>query len=96
VSADELVGRRDRLIERFALGQADLGGAYYEMAIRESVRPDVLAAKAAELRRVEIELAQVERILRGDAGEPAGHCAVCGALAGSTDVFCSQCGQPLA
>jgi hypothetical protein len=91
----ELVAMRDRLIERFALGQADLGGVYYEMAIRDHVREDVLAAKAAELQRVEVELAQVERILRGEAGSPAGSCPVCAALAGSADVFCSQCGKPL-
>ena len=94
--SEDLTARRDRLIERFALGQADLGGAYYEMAIRDSVREDVLQAKAAELQRVEVELAQVERILRGEAGAPAGNCSTCGALAGSNDVFCSQCGQPLA
>lgn len=89
-----LVARRDALVARFALQQADLGGLYYEMAIRDHVRDDVLAAKAAELQRVDVELAQVERILRGEGGA-AGACAVCGTLAAKADVFCSQCGQPL-
>jgi hypothetical protein len=92
----ELLRRREALIERFALQQADLGGAYYEMAIRDHVREDVLAAKAAELQRVDIELAQVERILGGESPAMAGNCPVCGALAGKADVFCSQCGHPLA
>ena len=66
----ELVTRRDRLIERFAVMQSDLGGLYYEMAIRDHLRLDILARKAAELQRVDSELAQVERTLRGD-GAPA-------------------------
>ena len=36
--------------------QADLGGAFYEMAIRDHVRMDVLTRKAAELQRVDAEL----------------------------------------
>ena len=90
-----LIERRDRLIERFAVMQSDLGGLYYEMAIRDHVRHDVLARKAAELQRVEIELAQVERILRGEdvlAGEP---CPSCGTVSGRADMFCAQCGHPL-
>jgi hypothetical protein len=91
-----LLKRRDQLIERFALRQADLGGVYYEMAIRDHVREDVLAAKAAELQRVDIELSQVERILAGESAGVTGNCPVCDALAGKADVFCSQCGHPLA
>ena len=45
--------------------QADLGGVFYEMAIRDHVRMDVLTRKAAELQRVDAELAQVERAARG-------------------------------
>lgn len=60
----ELLAKRDRLTERFALLQADLGGVFYEMAIRDHVQMDVLTAKAAELQRVDIELEQVERELR--------------------------------
>jgi hypothetical protein len=62
----ELIARRDRLMERFAVMQSDLGGLYYEMAIRDHLRLDVLARKAAELQRVDIELAQVERLLSGE------------------------------
>jgi hypothetical protein len=91
----ELVARRDRLTERFALQQSDLGGLYYEMAIRDSIREDVLAAKAAELQRTDIELAQVERILHGATAVAGAPCPVCQTLAGKADVFCSQCGHPL-
>jgi hypothetical protein len=91
----QLVERRDRLIERFALQQSELGGLYYEMAIRDHVREDVMAAKAAELQRTDIELAQVERILHGETASAGADCPVCGTLAGKADVFCSQCGHPL-
>jgi hypothetical protein len=91
-----LLAERDRLVERFALMQSELGGLYYEMAVRDHVRDDVLARKAAELQRVDAELAAVERLLRtGDV--PAGTaCGSCGAPAGATDVFCAQCGSSLA
>lgn len=59
----ELLALRERLTERFALLQADLGGVFYEMAIRDHVRMDVLTRKAAELQRVDAELEQVEREL---------------------------------
>lgn len=78
----ELLARRERLTERFALLQADLGGVFYEMAIRDHVQMDVLTRKAAELQRVDADLAQVERELSGQrpvaAALPAGHCAACG------------------
>jgi hypothetical protein len=91
----ELVARRDRLVERFTLMQAQLGGLYYEMAIRDHVQPHVLARKAAELQRVDIELAQVEKLLKaGDAGA-AGDCPGCGSPYGRADAFCSQCGHVL-
>jgi hypothetical protein len=91
----ELIARRDRLMERFAVMQSDLGGLYYEMAIRDHVRLDVLARKAAELQRVDIELAQVERILRGEDGVAVEPCPSCGTLSGRADLFCAQCGHPL-
>ena len=91
----ELVARRERLLERFALQQSELGGVYYEMAIRDHIREDVLAARAAELQRTDIELAQVERVLRGESAAPGAPCPVCGTLAGKADVFCAQCGNPL-
>jgi hypothetical protein len=60
----ELVAQRERLTERFALLQTDLGGAFYEMAIRDHVQLDVLTRKAAELQRVDAELESVELALR--------------------------------
>ena len=45
----ELVAQRERLTERFALMQSELGGLFYEMAIRDHVQMDVLIAKAAAL-----------------------------------------------
>ncbi|MDW5596434.1 hypothetical protein VSS74_18955 [Conexibacter stalactiti] len=64
----ELLAERDRLTERFTLLQADLGGVFYEMAIRDHVRMEVLTAKAAELQRVDQALEAVERALRGGIG----------------------------
>ena len=92
---EELTARRDRLIERFAVMQSDLGGLYYEMAVRDHIRHDVLARKAAELQRVDIELAQVERVLAGNDALAGAPCPSCGTVSGRTDVYCSQCGHPL-
>jgi hypothetical protein len=92
----ELLARRERLTERFVLLQADLGGVFYEMAIRDHVRMDVLTRKAAELQRVDADLAQVERELRGGSTPPAGSCPACGAPHGADARFCASCGQALA
>jgi hypothetical protein len=59
----DLVAQRDRLLEKFTIMQADLGGAFYEMAIRDHVRMDILTRKAAELQRVDAELLAAERML---------------------------------
>ncbi len=59
----ELESRRGRLTERFALLQSELGGLFYEMAIRDHLQLDLLIARAAALQRVEDELRQVEREL---------------------------------
>ena len=59
----ELIAERDRLLEKFTVMQADLGGAFYEMAIRDHVKMDVLTRKAAELQRLDIELGEVEEAL---------------------------------
>lgn len=56
----ELASRRDRLIERMTIMQSELGGLFYEMAIRDHVQMDVLIARAAVLQRVDEELAEVE------------------------------------
>jgi hypothetical protein len=61
--SDDLRAQRDRLLEKFTIMQADLGGAFYEMAIRDHVRLDVLTRKAAELQRVDAELREADRML---------------------------------
>jgi hypothetical protein len=91
----ELVARRDRLIEKFTVMQSDLGGLFYEMAIREAIALDVLIAKAAALQRVDSELGQVERLLKQDSSGVAGHCPSCDALYGRGAAFCWQCGHTL-
>lgn len=63
VSRADLRAQRDRLLEKFTIMQTDLGGAFYEMAIRDHVRIDVLTRKAAELQRVDAELLAAERML---------------------------------
>jgi len=91
----ELIAQRDRLLEKFTIMQADLGGAFYEMAIRDHVRMDVLTRKAAELQRVDAELLSVERVLELERSDAAGMCPSCGSPYGHAVRFCPQCGQSL-
>jgi hypothetical protein len=91
----ELRAQRDRLLEKFTIMQADLGGAFYEMAIRDHVRMDVLTRKAAELQRVDAELLAVERMLELQRSDAAGSCPGCGAPYGHAVRFCPQCGHTL-
>ena len=91
----ELQAQRDRLLEKFTVMQADLGGAFYEMAIRDHVRLDVLTRRAAELQRVDAELLAVERRLEIERTDAAGHCPACNSPFGSADRFCPQCGSSL-
>jgi NADH pyrophosphatase NudC (nudix superfamily) len=91
----DLVAQRDRLLEKFTIMQADLGGAFYEMAIRDHVRMDVLTRKAAELQRVDAELLAVERVLELERADAAGMCPSCGSPYGHAVRFCAQCGHPL-
>jgi hypothetical protein len=91
----ELRAQRDRLVEKFTIMEADLGGAFYEMAIRDHVRMDVLTRKAAELQRVDAELMSVERALELERSGAAGICN-CGAPYGHGTRFCSQCGAMVA
>jgi hypothetical protein len=93
-SAD-LLAQRDRLLEKFTVMQADLGGAFYEMAIRDHVRLDVLTRKAAELQRVDAELLAIERVLELERSDAAGLCPGCGAPYGHAVRFCAQCGHAL-
>jgi hypothetical protein len=91
----DLVAQRERLTERFAILQSELGGAFYEMAIRDHVRLDVLMSKAAELQRVDTELGAIEGLIeRGDGA--GGKCAACGAVHARGAAFCAQCANPLA
>ena len=92
----ELLAQRDRLLEKFTVMQADLGGAFYEMAIRDHVRLDVLTRKAAELQRVDAELLTVERLLELERSDAAGLCPSCGSPYGPAVRFCPQCGHSLA
>jgi hypothetical protein len=91
----ELVARRDRLLEKLTVMQSDLGGLTYEMAIRDHYRLDVLTRKAAELQEVEVELGQLERLIKLENAGAAGNCPDCGALHAYGAFFCSLCGQPL-
>jgi len=64
--AHELVAERDRLTERFVLMQSELGGLFYEMAIRDHLQLDLLVERAAAMQRVEDELHRVELLLAGE------------------------------
>lgn len=88
---DSLAAERDRLTERFTIMQTELGGLFYEMAIRDHVRLDVLMPRAAALQRVDAELAQVELLLAQGSPGAAGHCPACGAVYARGAGFCSQC-----
>ena len=92
----ELIAERDRLLEKFTLMQTDLGGAFYEMAIRDHVKLDVLTRKAAELQRVDIELGQVEEALQQLGAQANGECPSCGTPYEPEARFCSRCGNQLA
>jgi hypothetical protein len=93
--SEELRRRRDGLAERLAELQWDLGGLAYEMAIRDHYRLDVLTRQAAELQKVDAELAEVERMLRLEEAAAAGACGQCGALYARGSVYCWQCGKDL-
>jgi hypothetical protein len=92
---NELRAQRDRMLEKFTVMQADLGGAFYEMAIRDHVRMDVLTRKAAELQRVDAELLALERMLELERSDAAGNCPSCGTPYGPAVRFCAQCGHSL-
>jgi hypothetical protein len=91
----DLKRRREQLVARVAELQWDLGGLAYEMAIRNSIRVEVLVKRAAELQDADAELNEVERILRMEESATAGSCPACGAPHSSGATFCWQCGKPL-
>jgi hypothetical protein len=88
----ELLARRDRLAERLTAIQLELGGLFYEMAIRDHVQMDVLVARAADLQQVDAELAHVDSLLESGRGGAAGACPSCQAPYARGAAFCWQCG----
>lgn len=95
VPLTELRKRRDTLAEQFGELQYDLGGMVYEMAIRDHYRLDVVTRRAAELQRVDAELAEAERLLRLEDAAASGSCRFCGSLHARGASFCWQCGERL-
>jgi hypothetical protein len=91
----DLRRRREQLVARVAELQWDLGGLTYEMAIRDSIRVEVLVKRAAALQDADAELSEVERLLRLEESATAGSCPTCGAPHSSGATFCWQCGKPL-
>ncbi len=93
----DLVVERDRLTEQFAVMQSELGGLFYEMASRDHVELDVLVARAAELQRIDAQLAQVQLLLETGRENPlGGRCPQCGTVYARGAAYCSQCGTALA
>ena len=76
--------------------QSELGGLFYEMAIRDHVRMEVLIPKAAELQRVDAELGQLERIIESGSSNVGGECPACRSVYARGAAFCAQCAHPLA
>jgi hypothetical protein len=91
----DLLAQRERLTERFALMQSELGGLFYEMAIRDHVQMDVLIGKAAALQRVDSELAQLEHLMHEGSAAIGGQCPSCGATYARGAAFCAQCAASL-
>jgi hypothetical protein len=91
----ELIAQRDRLVERFAVMQSELGGLFYEMAIRDHVRLEVLMPKAAALQRIDAELGQIERVLESDGAAVGGTCPSCDTTYARGAAFCAHCAHPL-
>ena len=87
--------KRDDLAQQFGEMQYDLGGMVYEMAIRDHYRLDVVTKRAAELQRVDAELAEAERLLRLEDAAASGACRYCGSLHARGATFCWQCGERL-
>ena len=91
----DLQRRRDQLVARVAELQWDLGGLVYEMAIRNSIKVEVLVKRAVELQDADAELSEVERIVRMEETGTAGSCGSCGAPHSSGATYCWQCGKSL-
>jgi hypothetical protein len=65
-ASHELVAERERLTERFVLMQSELGGLFYEMAIRDHLQLDLLVERAAAMQKLEAELQRLEHQLGAD------------------------------
>jgi hypothetical protein len=89
-----LVARRERLAERLTTLQLELGGLYYEMAIRDHVVLEVLNERAARLQQIDAELAYVDSLIES-AGSAAGACSACKAPHARGAPYCWQCGTTL-
>jgi hypothetical protein len=63
----ELAAERERLAERFVLMQSELGGLFYEMAIRDHLQLDLLVERAAAMQKVDAELRQLDQQLGAEA-----------------------------
>ena len=95
VSESELRRRRDELADEFAQQQYHFGGMVYEMAIRDHYRLDVVTARAAEIQKLDSELAEAERLLRLEEAGAAGTCKYCGSYRSRGALFCWKCGKQL-
>jgi hypothetical protein len=62
----ELAAERERLTERFVLMQSELGGLFYEMAIRDHLQLDLLVERAAAMQKLDAELARLDQQLSSD------------------------------
>jgi len=82
-------------VARVAELQWDLGGLVYEMAVRNTIKVELLVKRAVELQDADAELGEVERIVRMEETGTAGSCASCGAPHSSGATFCWQCGKSL-
>lgn len=91
----DLQRRRDQVNAKVAELQWDLGGLVYEMAVRDSIRVDVIVKRAAELQHVDAELAELDRIIAMERSGIAGICPSCSAPHSSGAAFCWQCGQQI-
>jgi hypothetical protein len=90
-----LLARRDRIAERLTTLQLELGGVYYEMAIRDHVVLGVLNERAARMQQLDSELAHVDALIESGAGSTAGACPSCHAPHARGAAFCWQCGSSL-
>lgn len=91
----ELDDRADRLREKFAEMQWNLGGLVYEMAARNYFRLEVLREQAALLQQVDSELGETTRLSSIEQASAGGDCPKCGSLFGKGSFFCWNCGFEL-